>query len=96
MFSLKAAADFGKTLVNAGAIKPAIGIWLILTGLLAIAIASSFDQSRLVFWPPFIVAIILFVVGLWAIVSFFRDGPAPGSPPKPKKIARAKKPANEQ
>jgi uncharacterized membrane protein HdeD (DUF308 family) len=102
MFGLKAAADFGKTLVNAGAIKPAIGICLILTGILAIVIASWFNQSQLVFWPPFILAIILFAIGLWPIVSFFRDqvvtpmsDPVPGSPPKPKKIVRAKKPADE-
>lgn len=102
MFGLKAAADFGKTLVNAGAIKPAIGICLILTGLVAIVIASWFNPSQLVFWPPLILAILLFAVGLWPIVSFFRDqvvtpksDPVPGSPPKPKKIVRAKKPADE-
>lgn len=72
MFGVKEAADFGKTLVKAGAIKPAIGLFLVILGLYAITIIIGLSPSQLVFWPPFILAVVLPITGLWAIVAFIR------------------------
>jgi len=63
-------ANFAQTLVRAGAVRPAVGLFAILISLSTIDTLKTLPQWEGIFWLPFLIASVLGFSGTYAVTIF--------------------------